>query len=209
VVPLEKGPDADLFFLTFDKIAARTHTRTEPAPVPPSPVPDSQIPAQSDVGLRTFDELNMTLSKITGVPMTNAAVAQTYATVKQALPTIESLGTFGPSQQTGLAQLAIQYCNQMVQDDALRTQFFGAMNLGTPAATFFGGAGRQQVIDALLAKGVGSGLSTQPNAQIEAELNSLIDRLTAGAAGTQTGRTAVVTTATCAAVLGSATTLIQ
>jgi mono/diheme cytochrome c family protein len=209
VVPLEKGPDADLFFLTFDRIATRTFARTEPNPEPPTPLADSEIPTQSDIGLRTFDEINETLSNITGVPKTNPAVAQTYTLVKQALPTVEVLGTFGPSQQTGLAQLAIQYCNQMVQDDTLRTQFFGAMNLNTPANTFFGGAGRTQVINALMSKGVGSGLSTQPNAQIETELNALIDKLTAGAAGSAAGRTAVVTTATCAAVLGSATTLIQ
>jgi mono/diheme cytochrome c family protein len=209
VVPLEKGPDADLFFLSFERIAARTHARTEAPAVPPTPVPDSQIAAQSDIGLRTFDELNLTLSNITGVPTTNAAVAQTYALVKQALPTVEQLGTFGPSQQTGLAQLAIQYCNQMVQDDARRTAFFGSMNLSTPAPTFFGGPGRAQVVNALMTKGVGTGLNTQPNAQIEAEVGSLIDKLTTGPSANATGRTAVVTTAACAAVLGSATTLIQ
>ncbi|MCB1625647.1 MAG: hypothetical protein KDI32_13725, partial [Pseudomonadales bacterium] len=65
------------------------------------------------------------------------------------------------------------------------------------------------VIDALLTKGVGTGLATQPNAEIATELNALIDRLTTGAAGTQAGRTAVVITASCATVLGSATTLVQ
>jgi hypothetical protein len=41
------------------------------------------------------------------------------------------------------------------------------------------------------------------------ELNALIDTLIAGGNATATGRTAVVTTAACAAVLGSASTLIQ
>ena len=80
------------------------------------------------MGLRTFDELNATLSQITGVPQTNARVSGTYETVKQALPAIEKFGAFGPSQQTALAQLAIQYCNVMVDDNTLRAAFFGGLD---------------------------------------------------------------------------------
>ncbi len=209
VVPVEKGAESDLFFLSFEQIGSHSHARTEGPPVVADPVPDALIPAESDIGLRTFDELNMSLSNITGVPVTNPAVMGTYQLVKQALPTTEKLGTFGPAQQTGVAQLAIQYCNQMVQDDTRRDNFFGAINLGTPASSFFAGPGRNQVINALLAKGSGTGLATQPNNEIATELNALIDRLTAGAAGSQAGRTAVVITASCATVLGSAATLVQ
>ena len=95
--------------------------------------PPVDQPAESDIGLRTFDELNATLSQITGVPQTNARVAATYALVKQALPAVEKFGTFGPAQQTGLAQLAIQYCSQMVDTPNLRTAFFGgALEPGQP-----------------------------------------------------------------------------
>ncbi|MEZ5473514.1 MAG: LamG domain-containing protein [Steroidobacteraceae bacterium] len=209
VVPVEKGAESDLFFLSFERIGSHTDVRTEGPPVITDPVPDAQIAAEPDIGLRTFDEINTTLSNITGIPVNNPEVTRTYQLVKQALPTTAKLGSFGPAQQTGVAQLAIQYCNQMVQDDTRRTSFFGSINLGTPAATFFAGPGRNQVIDALLTKGVGTGLATQPNAEIATELNALIDRLTTGAAGTQAGRTAVVITASCATVLGSATTLVQ
>ncbi|MEZ5514261.1 MAG: LamG-like jellyroll fold domain-containing protein [Steroidobacteraceae bacterium] len=209
VVPVEKGAESDLFFLSFERIGDNTHARTEGPPVVTDPVPDAAIPAESDIGLRTFEEINMTLSNITGIPTNNPEVVRTYTLVRQALPTTEKLGTFGPSQQTGIAQLAIQYCNQLVQDDTRRTNFFGAINLATPANSFFAGPGRDQVINALLTKGAGTGLNTQPNTEIATEVNSLIDRLTAGAAGTQAGRTAVVITASCATVLGSATTLVQ
>ena len=113
----------DLYFLQFDSIGANSN----PPPDPPAPTPatPADLPAESDVGLRTFDELNATLSLITGVSQNNAAVVSTYTLVKQALPSIEKLGTFGPAQQTGFAQLAIQYCSQMVEDTSLRTAFFG------------------------------------------------------------------------------------
>ena len=80
----------------------------------PPPAPPVDLTPESDVGLRTFDEINARLSQITGVPQTNTRVVATYDLVKQALPSVEKLGAFGPAQQTALAQLAIQYCNQMV-----------------------------------------------------------------------------------------------
>src|SRR6188768_3538003 len=87
VVSIEKGPLNDLYFLQFD------HIGTNDSPLAPPPDPTAQpkplLPAEPDVGLRTFDELNVTLSQITGVSTNNTAVVNTYALVKQALPSIE------------------------------------------------------------------------------------------------------------------------
>ncbi len=214
VIGLEKGPEADLFFLTFEQIGTNTHTPVEPPLVVPDAPPDS--PNESDVGLRTFDELNATLSLITGVPQTQSQVAGTYALVKQALPAIEKFGTFGPAQQTALAQLAIQYCNVMVDNSTLRTDFFGNLSASGGGTAVFGTSGspntanRDQLIDALLAKGVGANLTVQPsNASIRTEVNSLIDRLNAGPTGSDSGGAATVIKAACGAVLGSGTTLVQ
>ncbi len=143
--------------------------RPDPVVMPPAAPADS--PAESDVGLRTFDEINATLSLITGVSAdrTRACAAPTTL-VKQALPSIEKFGAFGPSQQTGLAQLAIQYCNVMVDTPALRTAFFGgSLNPSSTATATFGSAGspnaanRDLVIDALLTKGVNTGLEWNPD----------------------------------------------
>jgi hypothetical protein len=174
-------------------------------------------PRCSDVGLRTFDELNATLSLITGVPQTESRVRGTYDLVKQALPAVEKFGTFGPAQQTGLAQLAIQYCNVMVDTPALRTAFFGAsLNPSASATSTFGGAGspnaanRDLVIGALLTKGVNTGLEWNPDdTVISAELDALINKLVSGPTGGAANGTGTVMKATCGAVLGSGTTLIQ
>ena len=107
----------------------RSHRRSQPTIVRRSPTPSApaatDLPPESDVGLRTFDEINTTLSLITGVPQTNTRVRATYTLVKQALPAIEKFGAFGPAQQTALAQLAMQYCNVLVDDNTLRAAFFG------------------------------------------------------------------------------------
>jgi hypothetical protein len=215
VMALQKGVTDDLFFLSFEKIGTREHLKGDPVVNPPAAPVDS--PAAPDVGMRTFDKLNATLSQITGVSPNNTAVAATYDTVKQSLPSISEMGAFGPSQQTALAQLAIQYCNQMVETPALRTAFFGAALYPTASGSAtFGSSGspntvnRDLVITALLTKGINTGLEWNPDdTAISSELDGLINKLVAGPTGSASGGTGTVMKATCGAVLGSGTTLIQ
>jgi hypothetical protein len=215
VIQLEQGVTSDLFFLSFEQIGTNTHTYPDPVVPPQAPPPDS--PAESDVGLRTFDELNATLAQITGIPTTNTRVAATYDTVKQGLPAIEKFATFGAAQQTALAQLAIQYCNQMVDTTAARNAFYGAtLNPAATGTATFGSAGspnnvnRDIVIGALLTKGINTGLEWSPDdTVIRNELDSLIDKLVSGPTGSSANGTGTVMKAACGAVLGSGTTLIQ
>jgi hypothetical protein len=216
VMALEKGVTDDLFFLAFDRIGDKSHP-TPPPEIPQAPAP-VDLPPESDVGLKTFDELNATLSQLTGVPQTNAKVAATYDLVKQALPAIEKLGTFGPAQQTALAQLAIQYCNQMVDTPALRTAFFGSgLNPNTQGTATFGSsatpntANRDIVITALMTTGKNTGLEWDAtvDGMIPTEIDQLIDKLVSGPTGSSANGTATVMKAACGAVLGSGTTLIQ
>jgi len=211
VAALDKGAVDDLFFLAFDKIGDKSN----PIPDPPAPklAPPPDLAAEADVGLKTFDELNASLSQITGVPQTNARVAATFDLVKQALPSVEKFATFGPAQQTGLAQLAIQYCNQMVDTPNLRTAFFsGGINPASPGSAFgpSGSGAREGLIGDLLTKGKNTGLNTDPDdSLIHDELDSLISKLLAGPTGGASGGAGTVMKATCGAVLGSGTTLIQ
>jgi hypothetical protein len=215
VIGLQTTVLDDEFFLSFEHIGANNAPRPDPA-VPPAPAP-VDLPPEADVGLKTFDEINATLSQITGVPQTNARVVATYDLVKQALPAIEKFGTFGPAHQTAMAQLAIQYCNQMVDTPALRTAFFGsALNPSNSGTASFGSAGspnvanRDIVIGALLTKAISTGLEYNPGDDvISAELEVLINKLVTGPTGSAGGGTGTVMKATCGAVLGSGTTLIQ
>jgi hypothetical protein len=231
VLGLDKGVLDDLWFLSFERIGTGTSTRAaEPDPVAPAP---TELSAEADVGLRTFDEINATLSQITRVPQTDTRVAGTYALVKQALPAIEKFGAFGPAQQTALAQLAMQYCNVVVDDAGLRAQFFpGLDGSGTGTAVFgaagsFGNANRTLLLNSLIAATVGSDVQdfqVTPT-QIRDELNNgfvdptngnpanvtpgLIDRLVSGPTGGSATGGRTVMKAACGAVLGSGITLIQ
>ena len=211
VMGLVKGIKDDLWFVSFEKIGDKTH-QYDPPPRPNDP-PAVDNPAEADVGLKTFDELNASLSQITGVPTTNAKVAATYDLVKQALPAVEKFGTFGPAQQTALAQLAIQYCAQMVDTANLRTAFFsGGINPAGPGSVFgaSGSAAREGLIGDLLTKGKNTGLEFDvDDSAVHDELDNLITKLNSGPTGSASGGAGTVMKATCGAVLGSGTTLFQ
>jgi hypothetical protein len=225
VIALEKGPESDEFFLSFEQIAASSKTYIDPDPPAPEPPPLSD--PQPDLGVRTFDKLNATMSEITGVPTTNTAVASTFNTVRQALPTVEAVDAFLSSHQTAVAQLAIQYCDQLVDGPDAGT-FFPGLNLNATASTYFQSpANVDLVVNPLLTRALNTNvLSAAAIADIRyalettnvdadpppgqpARIIGLIPRLSSGPAGSANGRTRLVTKAACAAVLGSAATLLH
>lgn len=206
IIGLEKGPDADLFFLTFEQIGSSTRAYTDTtvlstaAPVDKTPV--------SDVGYRIFEEIDATMSKITGVPRTNSAVKTTYNLVKQQLPTVESIEGFLSAHQIGIAQLGSSYCSALANDTTLRATFFPGFNFGN--ATLGNSTERNLVIDPLIARTIGTGLSTQPAAAtVRTELNNLMDTLCPGGTCSSSSRTLVVVKAACTAAVASGVTTIQ
>lgn len=208
LIALEQGTSSDDFFLTFERLGDHTHTFVEPEPVANVPVDSDPV---SDIGLRLFDEINATMSSITGVTTTEANVSATYDTLRQQLPTVESIEGFLASHQVAVAQLAIEYCNALVDDSALRADFFPGFNFSASAATAFDTQGEKDLITGpLLSNVVGTNLPSQPaDADVKTELESLITILTACGGGCAADRTEAVVKATCAASLGSAVMLVQ
>ncbi|MEP7246892.1 MAG: LamG domain-containing protein, partial [Gammaproteobacteria bacterium] len=212
VIALEKNPVSDEFFLTFEQIGTKTHLVTPPEY--PDPLPAATPGPQPEYGVRTFDEINATYSKITGVPITTATVAATYAQVKQQLPPVEAIDTFLASHQTGIAQLAIAYCSALVNDSARRTAFFGGAIDPAAMGSYFSVPGnRDALITTLQAKVVGNSIQTQAEIGfVHNELDDLIQKIALGVANENAntaGRAGIATKSACAAVLGSAVTLVQ
>lgn len=201
VVALEKGPAYDQFFLTFEQLGTKTNVRTEPVPIAPAPV---NVARPADIGVRSFERVNATLSTITGVPTTQTAVSTLFGNLKQALPASDNFQGFVGSHQTAVAQLSIQYCAAMVDDATLRAAFFPGVNVGAPLDA----AAKDVVATQLIAKALNSGtttLASQPDpAAVRTELNALMDRLAQRGASTST-----ILKAACAAVTGSAGMLVQ
>lgn len=220
VLPLEKGPEFDEFFLSFDRIGSAAFNRPAP-PVPPPAAPQDMEPV-SEIGVRTFDEINATLASITGVSPLDPNVQATFDTVRQSLPAVEQAETFLSSHQVAIAQLAIEYCNALIEDSALRSALFPAFPFTASVSAAFPGPGPAEdaLIDPLLDRVIGSvvsPLATQPDrGSIKAELDQLIHGIPAdttrpglAAAGGDAVRTRAIAKSVCAAVLGSGAMLIQ
>lgn len=221
IIALENGPTLDEFFLTFETLGGNVNVVVEPAP--PAPGTPPNLPAVSDIGVRMFNEIDATMSQMTGVDRfapANTSINSTYSTYEQQLPAIGDVNAFLSSHQMAIAQLAMEYCSALVEDNGTiaRGTYFPSFNFAATANNAFDAAGRSAIIDPLMTRMLNADLIapeylvTQPgDATVRTELEALISNLTACAPTTcdTTQRTLEVVKATCAAVLGSATMLIQ
>ncbi|MGB5347087.1 MAG: LamG domain-containing protein [Woeseia sp.] len=213
VLPLEKGPEDDEFFLTFDRLGDQTYVRTDD---PPLVITAENLPAAQRIGVRTFDEINATMAAVTGVDPKTLAVDTTFQSLRQSLPAVENVQTFLSSHQVAVAQLAIEYCNALVEGPTAAA-YFNGFNFSQAPATAYSGTSRNQVIDPLIDRIMGIGIQTQPDfASVRDELgyatsdgarpDNLIDRLLVSA---DNPNSRAIAKGVCAAVLGSAVTIVQ
>ncbi len=220
VLPLERGPDSDEFFLTFDLLGGRSYSR--PIPTTPPPATPQNLPPSSDIGVRTFDEINATLSTITGVPMSDPTIETTYDQIRQSLPTVEDVEAFLSSHQMAIAQLSILYCAALIDDPVRRvdpaTGFPGFPFTSTVGTAY--PASQGLLINPLLDRVLGTTanfIGTQPDrTAVATELDELINGIPtdpnrpglANGGGDQV-RTRTIAKSVCAALLGSAAMLVQ
>ncbi len=208
VIAIQSGPLTDQFFLSFDQLGSKTHVTTEPTPIAIAP---TTIPRTAAIGVRTFAQINASLSALTGVATSSPTVMQTYTTLQQQLPSDPTLESFSSANQVAIAQLAIQYCNAAVNDPTLQAKLFPGVTFS--AGTLSSQAGRDSVTSALANRVLGTGLNSQPAATTLAgaggELDNLIGKLCTTTPCNTSDRVLKVTAATCAAALGSSDMLIN
>jgi hypothetical protein len=193
IIALEKGPESDEFFLTFEDFNGVQNAFTDITPTVPNDPTAPVNPVESDIGVRTFEEINSSISEITGVPVTNGTVLSVYKDYIQQLPSVETIDAFLPSHQMAISQLAMTSCSELVDNnpgffagfDFNQNAFtaFGPLSPGLPNATQL--ANRSLIINPLLTAAMNvdqvtpaNNLITQPDA---AEVSDLLG---AGAAQT-------------------------
>jgi len=233
VIPLEKGPEDDQFFLTFDNINGVLYDRPED---PMLVITPADLPPAAKIGIRTFDEIAATYSAILEVDRlmvyttngeTTAHVEETYQELRQSLPAIEDVNTFLSSHQVAIAQLAIQYCDAAIGSNTnpnpnAEGLIWTSFDFDLDEVTAFSIGNRNNFIDPLIERAVGqTSIGTQLESQptylavydeVGAFRNAggprphnLIDRLLdAGQSDTR-----AIAKGVCASVLGSAATLVQ
>ena len=228
VLPLEQGPEFDLFFLTFDDLDGVTFNRQQDPMLVVSDYIASPDQRMSDIGIKTFDEIDATYAAITGVSRTTYQrggiflVDETFQELRQSLPAIDDISAFLSSNQVAVAQLAIQYCDAAVEDNTIWSGFNFDAARGT---AFASGAARDSFVEPLIRRAVGHSpltaapIGTQPSyVDVHGEVASfpaagnrpenLIDRLLASTTP-PISDTRAIAKGVCASVLGSAVTLVQ
>ncbi len=212
LLPVEQGQEGDEFFLTFEQLGSHSNVFTEPTPLP---LAANQYGEQPDVGLRDFAEINATMSVLTGIPKTRGDIPDTYQRLRTQLPSEENIEAFLTAHQIGIAQLAIEYCNALVEaersNDPTITPLFPSMNYNSDVTNITEQQWRDRVIDPLFERMIGNGQARQPQrTEIGAELEHLLfDTNLTQCSNNCIERTATATKAACATVLGSASMLVQ
>lgn len=219
VIALEKGSSQDQFFLGFDSIEGR-NTGRPAVVVPEPPAAEFLDESQPRIAVRTFAEINASLSAMTGIPVTHSDVMETFSGpdgvsgVQQQMPSDENIGGFLVAHQMGITQLSVKYCNVLATEGSRMSAFFPSFS-----GNRFDAAGRSALIDPLLKALVahnidseGAQLANQPlTVDSNARLNDLIDIMTSSCSGDVCSDLVTDNTVTtvCAAALGSAVMLIQ
>lgn len=186
IVPLENGPENDVFFLAFEEINGELDGTS-------SPViedfgynyPNAKF---AQIGLRTFDEVNRSFSWITGIPIdsnavsgiTGKTISQTFTTVRRSLASVSDFQTYMASHQMAVTQLAGAYCDALVEDAGLRAPFFNdgtAFDFSAAVESVADSAWSDQIIYPLIDKVFATGLDSQPNRALDGDASDgLADR---------------------------------
>jgi len=228
VIAQVNGPNAtppDQFYLTFEQLGDQTDARTDPvssgviaynyeAPVA-GLADDSYIS-----GIKLFEEINATMSAVTGVPMSNSTVRNMYLEIQQALPSGVAMEGFLASHQIAISRLALGYCGVLVDDATRRAAYFPGFPFSDTVTNAFDTAGEQDIIvNALYNNMVLNNVASQPTITetrdvLFAPSTGLLDRLVQGCTADPTctpdaNRTRTIVKSMCMTVLSSAAMTVQ
>ena len=226
VIALESGPLTDQFFLQFDQLGTASDVIVDASPCPVGQTTCMQAvnlgPVMADMGVRSFAQVNSTFSQLTGIPTSNTSVVSIYQAVQQQLPAINTLESYSSAAQVGVAQLAVQYCQEVVAAPTIvfpGVTFSATTYSGVTATTpnpegvmqYSASGSAVTVINDLAALAVGNGTLTHQPAKstVTTELTNLIGALCTSSACNSTARVSAVTVGACAAALGNADVLID
>lgn len=208
VISQEKGSSTDEFFLSFERLGSAQNVIIEPAPTTPSGTVTT-VP-RPDIGLKVFSQINADMSEKTGVPMHQHSEIKTlYEQVIQQLPGVSSIDSFLSSQQMAITQLAIKYCNRLIEEPTLLQNYFPGLNLNQAPAQAF--SNTDLLLNPLLNRMLSSGANQPSEADVKTALQTLITRLSQcnGGISCDSQRSKTIAKASCSALLGSAVTLIH
>lgn len=206
VIPKGTGPLTDQFTIVFEHLGGFQNVIDEPAPPPIVPILDPS--ARPVHGVRDYGRIRESMAELTGVNPLLPAIDATFTELEQQLPSAYDVRSFVSSNQVGIAKLALEFCDALVESTTLRQNFFGTFPFTTEPVSVFGvQANRDQMADALYDRMLGTGLAGQPTrAETRQDLSAMVDALLTecGVTPCSDTRTRTIVKGECAAVLASA-----
>lgn len=157
-----------------------------------------------DYGVKNFEQINLTMSLITGIPHTAPEIVSVYNDLKEQLPTTNDIKSFSSTHQVSITKLAVEYCDLAVRRTDVRSRLWPNINFGRGPNTELGATGQEylvnRTVDAFYGEGV---LDRNLEVAIEFELRILVSDLLQGESQTASGTTQMVTKGVCTAVLSA------
>lgn len=175
-----------------------------PAPNPVQPPPEVIQAQEIDVGVKNFEQINATMSVLTGVSSMNNAIRNTYNGLEVQLPTGNNVKSFLAANQVAITKLAAEYCDALVNSGTLRQGVWPNFNFsGAPNSVLVNNTQKFTVIDQTLNRFWGTGVGgDRSSAQLE--MLSLINDLLNGENLGSSTTTQVTMKGVCTAALASA-----
>lgn len=167
-----------------------------------SPVTETEL-STLEVGVKNFEQINMTMSQLTGVPATEAAIVTVFNDIAIQLPSDNNVKSFLPSMQVAITKLATEYCDRLVETDGYRTKIWNTINFTQGPNTTLTSANKALLINQTVEKFLGP-IDTAQIDKSKTELLALYDILISGEVMTSSTTTKKVVKGICVASLSSA-----
>jgi DNA-binding beta-propeller fold protein YncE len=97
----------------------------------------SNLQAAPNVAVKNFEQINVSMSAVTGVEVTDSNVSNVYQDVQNLLPVGNDLKTFLSKDQVSVVRLASAYCDRLVNLGNLRSEIWPDVNFGQALNTAF------------------------------------------------------------------------
>lgn len=171
--------------------------------MPPMNLPSNEELASIEVGVKNFEQINNTMSSLTGVPVTDGSIVAVYNDIAIQLPSDNNVKNFLPSMQVAITKLATEYCDRTVETDAYRTRIWTSVNFNQGPSTTLTTANKTTMINQTVDRFFGPIDAAQVD-KTKTELLSLYDMLISGENMTSSATTRKVVKGLCVASLSSA-----
>jgi hypothetical protein len=159
--------------------------------------------ALMDVGVKNFEQINLTMSNLTGIPTNNTNVQTVYNDIVIQLPTDNNIKSFLPSMQVAITKLATEYCDRLIETGAYKATIWPAINFTQTPTQTFTPTNKTLLINQTISYFFGP-IDTASVDSSKVELLSLYDSLITGESLTSSATTKKVVKGICTAALSSA-----